>query len=93
MIQTNENNCLDRHSHPIGAALTFIVILLGLGVPVWWNTTTVQRASLPLEELSTMAKVSGSEQSIPILLKGINDAEIMAKKLQSALVQSKDPCK
>ncbi|XP_046647983.1 GPI transamidase component PIG-S-like [Daphnia pulicaria] len=81
----------DRHSHPIGAALTFIVILLGLGVPVWWNTTTVQRASLPLEELSTMAKVSGSEQSIPILLKGINDAEIMAKKLQSALVQSKDP--
>jgi hypothetical protein len=51
-------NGIDGHSHSIGAALTFIVILLGLGVPVWWNTTTVQRASLPLEELSNMAKVS-----------------------------------
>jgi len=69
------------------------VILLGLGVPVWWNTTTVQRASLPLEELSNMAKVSGSEQSFPILLKGISDAEIMAKKLQNVIVQSKDSCK
>ena len=31
-----------------------------LGVPVWWNTTTVQRAaSLPLKEISNL--ISGNE--------------------------------
>lgn len=86
-------NGIDGHSHSIGAALTFIVILLGLGVPVWWNTTTVQRASLPLEELSNMAKVSRKEQSFPILLKAINDAQVMANKLQDVLIQSKELCR
>ncbi|XP_057368757.1 GPI transamidase component PIG-S-like isoform X1 [Daphnia carinata] len=80
----------DTHSHSIGAALTFIVILLGIGVPVWWNTTTVQRASLPLEELSSMAKLSENEQTFHIEFKTMEDASVLVENLQNELAESQE---
>ncbi|XP_045022860.1 GPI transamidase component PIG-S-like isoform X3 [Daphnia magna] len=80
----------DTHSHSIGAALTFIVILLGIGVPVWWNTTTVQRAYLPLEELSNMVTLSENDQRFHILFKTTEDASVLVKKLQNDLSESEE---
>ncbi|KAB0798714.1 hypothetical protein PPYR_09707 [Photinus pyralis] len=31
--------------------LSFIIVLVGVGLPVWWMTTRVYRASLPLREI------------------------------------------
>ncbi|KAI9550637.1 hypothetical protein GHT06_007636 [Daphnia sinensis] len=78
------------HCHSIGAALTFIIILLGIGVPVWWNTTTVQRASLPLEELSNMVKLYENEQIFHIEFKTAKEASALVKKLQNELAESKE---
>ncbi|XP_045029102.1 GPI transamidase component PIG-S isoform X1 [Daphnia magna] len=80
----------DTHSHSIGAALTFIVILLGIGVPVWWNTTTVQRAYLPLEELSNMVTLAENDQRFHILFKTTEDASVLVKKLQNDLSESEE---
>lgn len=72
--------------------MTFIVILLGIGVPVWWNTTTVQRAYLPLEELSNMVTLSENDQRFHILFKTTEDASVLVKKLQNDLSESEELC-
>jgi phosphatidylinositol glycan class S len=35
---------------------SFWVIILVLGVPIWWKTTTIYRASLPLDEMKDWAE-------------------------------------
>lgn len=35
--------------------LSFWLLVLFVGVPTWWVTTTVYRASLPLEQMSKWA--------------------------------------
>lgn len=35
--------------------LSFWMIVLCLGVPIWWNTTTIPRASLPMDEMMDWA--------------------------------------
>lgn len=37
-----------RRSHII---LSFWLIVLCLGLPIWWRTTTIYRADLPLQEM------------------------------------------
>lgn len=37
-----------RRSHII---LSFWLIVLCLGLPIWWKTTTIYRADLPLQEM------------------------------------------
>lgn len=49
------------------AAVTFIVILIGLGIPVWWNTTVVQRAYFSLDELSNLQLISENDHSLTIV--------------------------
>jgi len=39
------------------ASMSFAVLLLGIGVPLWWHTTTVPRVKLPysgIDELSQL---------------------------------------
>ena len=48
--------------HSIGATMSFIVILIGFGLPVWWSTTTVQRASLPSNEIEMIPSYIGVEE-------------------------------
>lgn len=33
------------------AALSFAIILLGIGIPLWWKTTEVYRVSLPYSRI------------------------------------------
>lgn len=35
--------------------LSFWLIVLCLGLPIWWNTTTIPRASLPLDDMMDWA--------------------------------------
>lgn len=36
------------------AALSFAVILLGIGIPLWWKTTEVYRVSLPYSKIDSL---------------------------------------
>lgn len=67
----------------MAAALTFIVLLLGLGVPVWWSTTTVQRASLSLDELSNLSPVTGDDHHISLVYKSSNDESNLFQQLKN----------
>lgn len=47
----------DNAKNPEGAwaAAGFAVVLLVVGVPVWWFTTTVYRAQLPYSTIETLS--------------------------------------
>jgi phosphatidylinositol glycan class S len=36
--------------------LSFWAVIIFLGLPVWWKTTSIYRASLPLEEMMSWAE-------------------------------------
>lgn len=37
--------------------LSYIIVLIGFGIPIWWHTTRVYRAALPLEEMLDLKSV------------------------------------
>lgn len=55
-----------------GNILYYSLIVVVLGVPVWWNTTNTYRASLPTTEVSQL-KVDQTLFSIPVSLCGVID--------------------
>eukprot|EP00088_Acartia_fossae_P044827 TRINITY_DN4783_c0_g1_i4.p1 TRINITY_DN4783_c0_g1~~TRINITY_DN4783_c0_g1_i4.p1 ORF type:complete len:531 (-),score=115.00 TRINITY_DN4783_c0_g1_i4:192-1784(-) len=50
------------------AALSYVFILLILGLPLWWQTTTVYRANLPYTEIEDLTQQSNIKQKVNILL-------------------------
>lgn len=50
-------------------------MLLGFGLPVWWTTTTVERASLPSMEINNLPVdvASSSRQDFQVLYKSLLD--------------------
>lgn len=60
--------------HSIGATMSFIVILIGFGLPVWWSTTTVQRATLPSNEIEMIPSNIGVEElPVRFIFKGAHN--------------------
>jgi len=53
-----------------GNILYYTLIVVVLGVPVWWNTTNTYRASLPTNEVSQL-KLYQTLFSIPVSLCGV----------------------
>ncbi|XP_036148970.1 GPI transamidase component PIG-S isoform X3 [Monomorium pharaonis] len=65
------------------ASLSFAVLLLGIGVPLWWHTTTVPRVTLPyngIDELSQMdIKIT---TKITVAALSHNRAELLAHEIR-----------
>lgn len=38
--------------------LSYVIVLIGFGIPIWWHTTRVYRAALPLDEMLQMTSVT-----------------------------------
>lgn len=38
----------------MGAAISFAVMLLIIGIPLWWKTTEVHRAALPYRQIESI---------------------------------------
>lgn len=50
--------------YKVYASISFAVLLLGIGVPLWWHTTAVPRVSLPyagIERLSDLKVKIGTK--------------------------------
>ncbi|KAF5303073.1 hypothetical protein FQR65_LT08402 [Abscondita terminalis] len=55
------------------SVIAFIVVLVGVGVPVWWMTTRVYRASLPLQEMYEVEIGNGTDNLYGLPLSGEYD--------------------
>ncbi|GAB1317369.1 GPI transamidase component [Madurella fahalii] len=68
-----------RRSHVI---LSFWLIVLFLGLPIWWKTTTIPRADLPLEEMLDWADGKACRPVFPLRI------SIQANSLQDQEAQN-----
>ncbi|KAK4180935.1 phosphatidylinositol-glycan biosynthesis class S protein [Triangularia setosa] len=68
-----------RRSHVI---LSFWLIVLLLGLPIWWKTTTIYRADLPLEEMLEWADGKACRPVFPLRI------SIQATSLQDQEAQN-----
>lgn len=57
--------------------LSYIIVLIGFGIPIWWHTTRVYRAALPLEEMLDLKSVS----AIPLHLEIYSSIDERANNL------------
>lgn len=59
--------------YPLWAALSFVVVLVAIGIPVWWQTTTVKRAPLPIDEIEELDFEGSCARSMKVLFKSYYD--------------------
>ena len=66
------------------ACFGYALIILGLGFPVWFATTKVDRASLPFDEISALSEPNLTESVLLISSDAFNDHQI-GPKIHKAL--------
>ncbi|KJE89267.1 hypothetical protein CAOG_00777 [Capsaspora owczarzaki ATCC 30864] len=66
------------------ALCLYIVVIAGVGLPVWWRTTTIYRASLPCELL--VAPTGSESDQLPLAIQVVLDPALLldAQKRPSA---------
>ncbi|KAI1363908.1 phosphatidylinositol-glycan biosynthesis class S protein [Xylaria arbuscula] len=59
----------EQQSHVLRRSLiiaSFWLVVLCLGVPIWWRTTTIYRANLPLDQMTSWADGKSCNPVLPI---------------------------
>ncbi|KAI5843740.1 phosphatidylinositol-glycan biosynthesis class S protein [Tricharina praecox] len=74
--------------------LSFWTVVLLLGLPLWWFTTSIYRAPLPLEEMQSWANGRACRAEFPLLVDveapTLPDPENLLKTVQHALDDAND---
>ncbi|XP_066602353.1 GPI transamidase component PIG-S-like, partial [Prorops nasuta] len=71
------------------ASLSFAVLLLGIGVPVWWYTTTVPRVALPYSGIDQLSHLeTGIRTKIIVAALTRNRAEHLANDIRETFKKS-----
>ncbi|XP_030559538.1 GPI transamidase component PIG-S-like isoform X2 [Drosophila novamexicana] len=73
----------------IAATIAFIVVIVGIGVPMWWKTTTVYRVNLPssaIQRLSDQPIKTAVE--VAIYTQQPSRAQLLITELQNAFSDS-----
>jgi len=71
------------------SAISYILIFLVVGLPVWWKTTEVYRAVLPYDEIHALSDVKTVVQRVNVLLVSPEAVDRRASELQKLLSNSK----
>ncbi|XP_059610001.1 GPI transamidase component PIG-S-like isoform X1 [Phlebotomus argentipes] len=73
----------ETDKYQIYASAVFIVVIIGIGVPMWWKTTEVYRVSLPYEGINELHDTPiRPVSSIFIYTKDISRANLLVGELQ-----------
>ena len=75
-------------SWKICAAWGYTIVILGIGLPVWWLTTTIYRAKLPYDEIANLAEPKIS-MSVLLISQDAQDEHKVGPVLQKALSASR----
>ena len=68
MIITDENS-------RTYATLSYALVMLVVGLPVWWHTTDVERAPLPFDRIEEMNQET-LKQTVPITIVSIKSGSV-----------------
>ena len=71
------------------AAASYALLMLTVGLPVWWKTTQVYRSFVPHSEISSLAGLS-TVQEVPVMVvcRDQDDIQLRARALQTLLANS-----
>ncbi|XP_071874474.1 phosphatidylinositol glycan anchor biosynthesis class S [Bombus fervidus] len=77
----------DKYS--IYASISFAVLLLGIGVPLWWHTTTVPRVSLPYAGIEALSDLDiNIKTKIVVVALSQDRAESLVHQITDAFTNS-----
>ncbi len=82
MADSSESICERRSGH-LSAAF-YVLLMLVVGVPVWWLTTTVHRVKLPYDQIAALDRDLQTRMRADILLVSPRDQE-QGPKIQALL--------
>ena len=85
MMTSKENMTEQWKFH---ACVGYTLVILCVGLPVWWSSTTVDRANLPYDEISDLPDPQFT-MSILMVSKDADGRHSIGPKLQGALSKSK----
>ncbi|XP_017079972.2 GPI transamidase component PIG-S isoform X2 [Drosophila eugracilis] len=73
----------------IGATIAFIVVIIGIGVPMWWRTTTVYRVNLPSSAILSLSEIPiKTAVQVAIYTQQSSRGQLLIAELQSAFSDS-----
>lgn len=71
------------------ASISFAILLIGIGVPLWWQTTAVPRVPLPYTGISALSNLNTSIRSrILIASSSRVRGELLTVHIKNALQNS-----
>ncbi|XP_077255486.1 GPI-anchor transamidase component PIGS-like isoform X5 [Temnothorax americanus] len=71
------------------ASVSFAVLLLGIGVPLWWHTTTVPRVTLPYAGIDELSQLDiRITTKITVAALSHNRAELFAREIRRTFVNA-----
>lgn len=86
MAEKMENISYDFNvdeKYRVYASVSFAVLLLGIGVPLWWHTTTVPRVTLPYTGIDELSKLDIKiTTKITVAALSHNRAESLAREIR-----------
>ncbi|KAK0167361.1 hypothetical protein PV327_004768 [Microctonus hyperodae] len=84
----DNNSCIDER-YRVYASISFAILLIGIGVPLWWQTTAVPRVPLPYTGISALSNLNTSIRS-RILIASSSHArgELLTAYIKNALQNS-----
>ncbi|EDW84736.2 uncharacterized protein Dwil_GK14273 [Drosophila willistoni] len=74
----------DEDKYRISATIAFIVVIVVIGVPMWWKTTTVYRVNLPSAPILRLSEQSiKTAVQVAIYTQQASRAQLLISELQS----------
>ncbi|XP_017086843.2 GPI transamidase component PIG-S-like isoform X2 [Drosophila bipectinata] len=79
----------DEDKFRIWATIAFIVVIIGIGVPMWWHTTTVYRVNLPSSDILSLSETPiKTTVQVAIYTKELSRGQLLIGELESAFSDS-----
>ncbi|XP_071639701.1 GPI transamidase component PIG-S isoform X5 [Temnothorax longispinosus] len=79
----------EAEKYRVYASVSFAVLLLGIGVPLWWHTTTVPRVTLPYAGIDELSQLDiRITTKITVAALSHNRAELFAREIRRTFVNA-----
>lgn len=70
------------------STLSYVIVLIIAGIPIWYHTTKVYRATLPLEDMLLLEEVPAPPMSISIHSATVLRSKLLKEEIESLLGHS-----
>lgn len=89
----NEMHSSFADKYRLYASISFILLILVLGLPMWWKTTEVYRVQLPYTEIEQLTKVEiAATSTVYLYTKYAGRGQLLQTELQDMYRTHRESC-